>query len=589
VQRVESSQRAEGDTGVRVYGVPPEDGASPREIVRGFLEAMTSDEADFATAREYLTPRRRADWDPFGGTTVLAAGPQLQPSETDEAAGGDGTQSVELGGTRLALVDESHVYQAQEGDYRATIGLRAVDGEWRIDVLPDGLLMGEADFSRIYRPVNTYYFANLGVDAGRVADGRNVLVADPVYVRRRIEPVRDAVRSVLDGPSDWVAPAVSTAVPEGVVLAGPEPEIYGSGTLAVRLDGVPATWTDQSCERMAAQLLHTVREVAVEVRAVALEADGGRALCELTEPESRSQAPGLLVGDGAHTYFLDAEGSLVSSASVAAGDDADAAAPRPVPGPLGDGTVMLRDAAVSREEDRAAGVSADGSTLYVAPLTAGDAPPETPYAGGSSGEDAGLSTPSWDGLGDLWVADRDPADPRLLRLTGGTGEAHEVPVEGLADDERITALRIASDGVRIALLVDDGEHTTLRLGRVRRTPDGGADGRDGGEDGGAAVAVEGLRQVAPQLESVTAVSWAGGSRLVVVGQPVDGVQQLLYVETDGSTANRPAVPGLNDITGVAASEAESLPLLAQTAGGVALLRDDQWGVVKDVSHPFYPG
>ena len=33
-----------------------------------------------------------------------------------------------------------------------------------------------------------------------------------------------------------------------------------------------------------------------------------------------------------------------------------------------------------------------------------------------------LSAPSWDSRGDLWVADRDPDNPRLLRFANGAGE-----------------------------------------------------------------------------------------------------------------------------------------------------------------------
>ncbi|WP_329812639.1 LpqB family beta-propeller domain-containing protein, partial [Streptomyces sp. GSL17-113] len=80
-----------------------------------------------------------------------------------------------------------------------------------------------------------------------------------------------------------------------------------------------------------------------------------------------------------------------------------------------------------------------------------------------------LTAPSWDGLGDLWVADRDPDNPRLLRLRGGKERPDEVRVPDLDKGERIESLRISSDGVRIALLVRERDgHTSLQLGRVVR-------------------------------------------------------------------------------------------------------------------------
>ena len=83
-----------------------------------------------------------------------------------------------------------------------------------------------------------------------------------------------------------------------------------------------------------------------------------------------------------------------------------------------------------------------------------------------------MSAPSWDGRGDLWVADRDPARPRLLRFAAGTGEPQEVRVDGI-DGARIEGLRMSSDGVRIALLLSQDGRTTLQVGRVVRQGSGG--------------------------------------------------------------------------------------------------------------------
>ncbi|MEU0060104.1 hypothetical protein ABZ035_27380, partial [Streptomyces sp. NPDC006334] len=51
---VESTPRQE--TQVRVFAMPPRDDAQPAEIVQGFLEALTSDDPRYSTARQYLTP-----------------------------------------------------------------------------------------------------------------------------------------------------------------------------------------------------------------------------------------------------------------------------------------------------------------------------------------------------------------------------------------------------------------------------------------------------------------------------------------------------------------------------------------------------
>ena len=52
VDHVDSSHRADPDSQVRVFGVSPQKGERPQQIVRGFLEATTSDEATFSTAKK---------------------------------------------------------------------------------------------------------------------------------------------------------------------------------------------------------------------------------------------------------------------------------------------------------------------------------------------------------------------------------------------------------------------------------------------------------------------------------------------------------------------------------------------------------
>ena len=91
---------------------------------------------------------------------------------------------------------------------------KGADGkqEWRIGIVPDGLVLGQSDFKRLYRSVNKYYFAT------GTAEGQSTLVADPVYVRNRTDPVTrmdtatQTVRALLAGPTDWLRPVASPPV-----------------------------------------------------------------------------------------------------------------------------------------------------------------------------------------------------------------------------------------------------------------------------------------------------------------------------------------------------------------------------------------
>ncbi|MBR7677672.1 GerMN domain-containing protein [Streptomyces daliensis] len=574
VDRVDSSHRAEPDSQVRVFGVSPQKGEEPQQIVRGFLEATTSDEATFTTAKEYLTKGLARSWDPFARTTVLSDGPS--PGRAHRTAGERG-YTVEVSGSRMAVVDGKHAYSPDKGDYTKGFHLSKVKGEWRIDRMPSGLVLGESDFQRIYRPINTYYYALLGPDSESVAGGKDVLVADSIYLRRRIDPVTETVAALLAGPTDWIDPVVTSSFPRGAKLArGQHLSLDDSGALSVHLNARGARADRAQCSRMAAQVLHTVQgQASAKVSKVELAGPDGEGLCEQTREQAEIYEPGRLNGRAARQYFIDDKHRVAAFAG-------NSEKPKPVEGALGQGKVEMGSVAVSRSEREGAAVTRGRRSLYVASLAQGSDLGEPVLTSKAKSEGDRLTAPSWDGLGDLWVADRDPDSPRLLRLRGGTETPEEVTVPGLRKGQRIESLRIASDGVRIALRVQEPNgRRTLQLGRVERS----------GTVEKPEVTVAELRPVAPQMEDVVAASWAGGSRLVVVGRESGSVQQLQYMETDGSVSNQPTLPGINDVTGVAASEDEDKPLLADSEDGIVRLPPDaNWKTLTGSgSEPVYPG
>ncbi|MEU1378008.1 LpqB family beta-propeller domain-containing protein [Streptomyces triculaminicus] len=574
VSSVDSSQRADADAQVRVYGVPPHKNEHPQELVAGFLEATTSDDPDYETARMYLAKSVKRQWDPSAATIVLDRTPQVRV----ERRGGDREQSytVTLTGKQIARVDAKHAYKPDERQFTTTLHMAREDGEWRIDTLDAGLVLGVSDFQRIYRSVNKYYFAELGPDGGGTDSTRGVLVADPVYLRKRIDPVTSGVKALLDGPTNWLDPVAGTAFPTGTRLVEPRLSLDDSNALKVRLNDRAAGADQEQCRRMAAQLLYTVQESA-KVTDVTLQRKDGSRLCTLGREQAKEYASDQTSGRPDRQYFVDGQHRMVSLA------DTDHEARR-VAGPFGtDGAAQLRSVAVDRHQRRAAGVSANGQSLFVAPLQGGAPLGEarvTVHSGGTAR--TGLTAPSWDGLGDLWFADQDPDRPRLLRLAGGTGAPEEVQVPGL-DGGRISGVRVAADGVRIALLVTKGDHTVLKLGRVERR----------GSVGRPSLSVQELRSVAPRLEDVVAVSWAGASRLLVAGREQGGPQQLQYVETDGSQPNGSGLPGITVVRGIAASETpgKAQALVAEGDGGIfRLLPESNWKLVgKEGSAPVYPG
>lgn len=572
---VESTPRA--DSQVRVFAIPPREDAQPAEIVRGFLEALTSDDPKYATASMYLSATAQKTWDPYESTNVLADGPNTELVRPAAREDTDDDFLYQLSGNKVATVDAQHAYAPDSGSYTGTVHLtQQQDKQWRIDDLPQGVVMGRSDFERNYDSVNKYYFASNGSSG---TDGQLVTVADPVYVRGEVDPMTEMVRTLLKGPTSWLDPVVTSSFPSGTELKksvkslSPDEHNRVTVPLNSKVDRVGQT----QCEKMAAQLLYTLQDLTpTGVDEVALQKSDGSQLCDLQESLAEGVASHGTGQAPEYQYFIDGKQRLVRMPS-GNGDKQ----PDPVPGALGEGDTKLRSAAVSRDEDIAAGVSTDGSSLFVGSLVSGSSLGEAVLHSEGKTADDRLTTPSWDGRGDLWVADRDPENPRLLLLEKGAGEPLVVSAPGL--DGRIEAVRVAADGVRIALIIEKDGKSSLQIGRIERDTESAER---------PVVSILELRAAAPQLEDVTAMSWAGDSRLVVVGREKGGVQQMAYVQVDGSTPVGTAPSALTGVKEIAASEDEGLPLVAHSEedGIVRLSSGEQWQtVVKDGTAPVYPG
>ncbi|MGI5443676.1 LpqB family beta-propeller domain-containing protein [Streptomyces shenzhenensis] len=566
---VESMPRQ--DTQVRVFAMPPQENAAPGEIVQGFLEALTSDDPGYDTARKYLTSAAARKWRPEQSTTVLADAPSTVADGREDP----GSLTYTLAGSRVATVDAQQAYAPSEGAYTKRLHLTrdAKSGQWRIDALPQGVVMGKSDFQRNYTSVNKYYFAS-HTSVGE--DGQPVAVADPVYLRKRVDPMTQVVRSVLNGPTSWLGPVVRSSFPKGTALQKGVGALTpdDQNRLTVPLNDKATGAGAAQCAEMATQLLFTLQNLTPTVDTVELQGPDDRTLCDLTEDRAETVAWHGAVKGPDYLYFLDDKHRLVRIAGTSTSTTAV-----PVPGPLGDGSKEFASVAVARDERSAAGVSSDGKSLYVASLMSDgslDAPLVT--SKGAAKADR-LATPSWDARGDLWVVDRDPGDPRLLLLEQGTGKAQTVRTPALSG--HIKDVRVAADGVRMALVVEEGGRQSLLVGRIER------DGRSG-----QGPVVLQLRSAAPGLEEVTAMSWAGDGRLVVVGREQGGVQQMRYVQVDGSAPEGGAPAALTGVKAITASEDDRVPLVAYSEddGIVRLPSGAQWQkVVKDGSAPIYPG
>jgi len=520
----------------------PQPGWNPEQVVSGFLLASASFAHHHATAREYLTPGASRLWQPGAQVTILASTPSVY-QQTGRLSGQGDRATVVVSWQELATLDASGQYTARGGAARQNFALESVHGEWRIAGVPSTddakvsheLLLPAALFRLDYAPRNLYFYGQRGGQLP-AAQPDQLLVPAPVFVPlQSTDLVTTLVNDLLQDPSGWLENGAVTAFPAGSrlrkiqVLPGPP----GDKTAIVDI-GLPRGTPQSTVQAIAAQLVWTLTSPAYSpplIQAVKLKING-----RLWAPRSGDTVQSLAeysryippVSRPQNLYYVSANGAVRMF-----GQQAHSIA---VPGQAGTGEVQLSRIAVSTSGHYLAGIGGPATTVYTEDLAAAAKEHAPARVGGLHVRltGRGFSTPSWDSAGDLWVAGRVQGQPGVWVIPAASG-GRPIPVSLPVGMGPVTGLRVAPDGVRIALIVGTGASAHLMVGAITRS--------------GGAVFITQAVPLAPGLPGPpTTLTWYDEDHLLAITQSANGAQ-LWEVPVNGDLAVPVSVPpGMASIT-----------------------------------------
>lgn len=180
----------------------PVDGSSEAEILAGFLAAGTAPQNDYAIAREYLSESIRASWNPNQELLIQKSTPQVTFTES-------GIAFVEVEVT--ARVDANGRYEELPAGSTRTLEYAFSDqaGQVRISSAPDVTIVIRPVFDVVFRSYSVYF----------LDQSKSALVPELRWFPANPATGTKLVNALLAGPSDWLKPAVVSAIPTGTVLS----------------------------------------------------------------------------------------------------------------------------------------------------------------------------------------------------------------------------------------------------------------------------------------------------------------------------------------------------------------------------------
>lgn len=521
-------------TGLAFDPKPPQKGESATQIVLHFLEAMKATPTTNSVALQFLTADARLRWKPERGIITYGELGELQ---------GELEVAVKMSG--LEMYDARGAWQRSRDEKTQVFELTVEDGEWRINGLPDALIVPETWFAGVFRRVSLYFFD----------PSAQILVPEPVFVPEGDKAASSMVRGLLAEPARDSRTS-RTFVPSGFE-SGLSVPVSAAGVAEVSLLGDPSAVDDSARELILAQLVWTLRQEQ-RIRAVEL-AIGEEELAESGEATpinsdvggeydpTGAQASGDLFGLVDGRVVRGSIGSLTET-----------------PGAMGAESLGVRSIGVNLTGDRVAGVTNGGRDVLVAPVD-DDGRAKQVASGGRN-----LLPPAWDFADRIWLADRARGGA-VISVVVGDQAPRAINVPGVSGRD-VRRMLVSRDGSRLVAVVRTPKGDRIVASRILHN-----------ESGNVLRATRGVVldfEPAAATSVIRDIGWRSPTSISVLTDTTDQLSQVTTISVDGS-------PGELSPLGTSSVRGGTRELISTPVEGAevfALARD----AVSDLTAPERP-
>jgi len=488
---VNSTDRSTGVDTSDVDFLPPgpSTGATPEEIIAGFIAAGTAAQDNYRVARSYLADEVDEDWNPNASVLIRQGEPLVTVVSNTVAR---------YVAPVIASVDELGRYSSSPSVSSQTLDFRLVreDGEWRISGLADGIVLTEAAFAEAFSSYRLYYFSA----------GYRELVPDIRWFASRGEVSSKIVRGLLEAPSFWLDQgATVSAFPEGTQLAL-TPISVVDGVASVDLTTRVLTADEITRSRMLTQLTASLSQVqGISSARISVNQN------DLVISAPGEEGPTLSSGRDPRSVVLrDRRFGYVQGGSVQEIEGLSSEVASLIPQRI----------FYSPEFDRALATRTDG--LWS--LEPGREPVIVDPR-------ASLVRGVIDNCGFVWSSTGE-ASPEMAQIISPQGEIVPLPLE-IGSNSSLVSFELARDDTRLLLLVQTETGVRVLLGAITR------------DDTCQPVALGELVELGPVEGTAVDAAWIDDSRLaVVVKEDSTGQGEVLVFDVSGqsSTLGRPFRP-----------------------------------------------